>query len=45
MANTPHNVAMWIQNPDKIKPGAQMPALGLQGKDLADLVAYLESLK
>lgn len=45
MANTPHNVAMWIQNPDKIKPGAKMPALGIQGKDLADLVAYLESLK
>ncbi len=43
--NTPENLALWIQNPDKIKPGAQMPTLGLRGKDLHDLVAYLESLK
>jgi cytochrome c oxidase subunit 2 len=45
LENTPENVALWIQNPDKLKPGAQMPTLGLRGKDLRDLVAYLESLK
>jgi len=43
--NTPANLAKWIQNPDAIKPGANMPTLGLQGQDLNDLVAYLESLK
>jgi cytochrome c oxidase subunit II len=43
--NTPENVALWIQNPDKMKPGANMPALGLSGEQLNDLVAYLESLK
>lgn len=43
--NTPDNVALWIRNPDAVKPGANMPELGLQGKDLNDLVAYLESLK
>ena len=43
--NTPDNLAKWIQNPDAIKPGANMPTLGLQGQDLNDLVAYLESLK
>lgn len=43
--NTPQNLALWIQNPDKVKPGAQMPTLGLRGRDLQDLVAYLESLK
>jgi cytochrome c oxidase subunit 2 len=43
--NTPDNVALWIKNPDAVKPGANMPELGLQGKDLNDLVAYLESLK
>jgi cytochrome c oxidase subunit 2 len=45
LANTPENVALWIQNPDAIKPGAQMPKLGLRGAELHDLVAYLESLK
>jgi len=43
--NTPANVANWIRDPDKMKPGANMPTLGLQGHDLNDLVAYLESLK
>jgi cytochrome c oxidase subunit II len=45
MQNTPENLAKWIQDPDKVKPGANMPTLGLKGKDLNDLVAYLESLK
>jgi cytochrome c oxidase subunit 2 len=43
--NTQQNLATWIQNPQKVKPGVNMPTLGLQGKDLNDLVAYLESLK
>lgn len=43
--NTPQNVAMWIKNPDEVKPGANMPTLGLKGKELNELVAYLESLK
>lgn len=43
--NTPENLAKWIQDPDKVKPGANMPTLGVEGKDLNDLVAYLESLK
>jgi cytochrome c oxidase subunit II len=43
--NTPENVAMFIRNPDAMKPGAKMPALGIKGKDLKDLAAYLESLK
>lgn len=43
--NNPHNLAMWIRNPDEVKPGAYMPTLGLKGKELNELVAYLESLK
>jgi cytochrome c oxidase subunit II len=43
--NTPQNVALWIRNPDAVKPGANMPTLGLSGQDLNNLVAYLESLK
>ncbi len=44
-ANNSADVAQWIINPEKVKPGAQMPALGLSGPQLNDLVAYLESLK
>ncbi|MGH7906860.1 MAG: c-type cytochrome, partial [Candidatus Binataceae bacterium] len=45
LPNTPRNVALWISDPDKVKPGAHMPTLGLRGPQLHDLVAYLESLK
>lgn len=43
--NTPENVAKWIKDPDGVKPGANMPTLGLSPEELNDLVAYLEALK
>jgi cytochrome c oxidase subunit 2 len=45
LKNTPDNVARWIENPQEIKPGANMPALLLPGPKMNALVAYLESLK
>lgn len=45
LTNTPENLAKWIEDAPKLKPGAQMPALGMRGKPLNDLVAYLESLR
>ena len=42
LPNTPRELAAWIENPEALKPGAQMPPLGLRGKELAQLVAYLE---
>ena len=45
LKNTPENVAKWIEDPQEIKPGANMPPLLLPGPKLNALVAYLESLK
>lgn len=45
LKNTPDNVARWIEDPQQIKPGANMPALLLPGPQMNALVAYLESLK
>jgi cytochrome c oxidase subunit II len=45
LKNDPADVAAWITDPQKIKPGAYMPALILPGPKLNALVAYLESLK
>src|SRR5262249_26372136 len=45
MANTPENVAKWIENPDHMKPGARMPNLGMTGEQSKALAAYLLSLK
>jgi cytochrome c oxidase subunit II len=45
LANTPANVAAWIHDPEALKPGAQMPKLGMDSEQISDLVAYLKSLK
>lgn len=39
------NLAAWIENPDRIKPGTTMPPVQLDGATLGALVAYLESLR
>jgi cytochrome c oxidase subunit 2 len=45
LENTPANLADWIANPQKHKPGTTMPATPLSAADLAALVAYLGTLK
>lgn len=35
----------WIQNPQRLKPGSQMPAIALSPADLSAVVAYLETLQ
>ena len=44
--NTPDNLAAWIADPQRIKPGALMPGYpNLSADDLRALVDYLEGLK
>lgn len=43
--NTPENLALWLKNPQAVKPENDMPNLGLSDVDIQSLVAYLESLK
>jgi len=45
LPNTRENLALWIQEPQLVKPGARMPGTGLQPNDLADLLDYLQTLK
>jgi cytochrome c oxidase subunit II len=44
-ANTPGDLYRWIENPQTIKPGCNMPDLHLSNPDITSLVAYLEELK
>ncbi|MGH6648239.1 cytochrome c oxidase subunit II [Aquabacterium sp.] len=44
LANTPDDLARWIQDPQQFKPGVNMPASKLSDDDLKALVAYLGSL-
>ena len=43
--NTPQNVAQWLADPQKVKPGNLMPNLHLPQNQIDELVAFLESLK
>jgi cytochrome c oxidase subunit II len=42
--NTPQMLRLWIQNPDAIKPGSKMPAMGLSDQDVDAVATYLETL-
>ena len=43
--NTPDRMRAWIRDPQRWKPGAQMPALDLTDAQVNKLTAYLEGLK
>jgi cytochrome c oxidase subunit 2 len=45
LENNPDELARWIENPQHIKPGNKMPALGLTKAQIGEIVPYLESLK
>lgn len=41
---TPSNLAKWLRDPPRVKPGSRMPRLGLSSEEVDALVAYLETL-
>jgi len=43
--NTPGNLRLWIQNPNALKPGSRMPAMGLSDQELDAVTAYLATLR
>jgi cytochrome c oxidase subunit II len=45
LPNSRGNLAGWIIDPQKIKPGTRMPPNQLKPADLQALLAYLETLK
>ena len=45
LPNTTENLAAWIRDPQRLKPGAKMPALGLTEAQARAVAAYLLSLK
>jgi len=45
LPNTPGNLAGWVSNPQHLKPGSRMPNPTLSGPELADVMAYLNTLQ
>jgi cytochrome c oxidase subunit 2 len=43
--NTAENLRRWVQNPDSIKPGSRMPAMGLSDRELDAVTEYLKTLR
>lgn len=44
MRNRPSNLIPWIQNPQSILPGVDMPNMGITRKQARDIAAYLYTL-
>ena len=45
LTNTPENLAAWLKDPQKVKPGSYMPNVQLTDDEVNALVAYMEELK
>ena len=45
LLNNSGNLAGWIENPQNLKPGNLMPDQELSAQQLADTLAYLETLQ
>jgi cytochrome c oxidase subunit II len=43
--NTAENLRLWIRNPDALKPGSKMPAMGLSDQEVSAVAEYLETLR
>ncbi|MBW3547480.1 MAG: c-type cytochrome [Actinobacteria bacterium] len=44
LANTPDNLARWIQDPRRVEPGTAMPDLGVDAEEARNMAAYLLQL-
>lgn len=44
LANTPENLARWIQDPQRVESGTAMPDLGVSGEEARNMAAYLLQL-
>jgi cytochrome c2 len=44
LVNRPDELARWLRDPQAIRPGSGMPDLGLDEREIADIVEYLYTL-
>jgi cytochrome c2 len=45
LRNTPENLMIWLQMPQRIVPGNAMPDMGLNERQARDIAAYLYTLQ
>src|ERR1051326_5677022 len=44
LPNKPDNLILWIEHPRHVRPGSDMPELGVSDAEARDIAAYLYSL-
>ena len=44
LSNTPDNLINWIQRPQELRPGVDMPDMGVSLQDARNIAAYLYSV-
>jgi cytochrome c len=45
LRNSPENMSIWLQDPQKVLPGNAMPNMGISRPDSRDITAFLYSMK
>jgi len=45
MPNTPERLVQWIVDPEALRPGTTMPAIGVSREDALQMAAYLYTLR
>jgi cytochrome c len=45
LTNNAPNLTTWLEDPQQVRPGSAMPTLDLTETEIADIVAYLFSLR
>ncbi|HUN84820.1 MAG TPA: c-type cytochrome [Terracidiphilus sp.] len=45
LPNTPPNLVLWIEHPERVDPKTAMPDLGVNDEQASDMTAYLYTLR
>lgn len=45
LPNSPDNLAFWIQHPQKVIPGVDMPEMGIKQREAQAIAAYLDTIQ
>jgi cytochrome c oxidase assembly factor CtaG/cytochrome c2 len=45
LPNDDYNLQLWIQHPQQVVPGVDMPDMGIDQRDARDIAAYLDTIK
>jgi cytochrome c2 len=45
LPNDPDNLAYWVQHPQRVIPGVDMPEMGIKQRDAQAIAAYLNTIQ